>query len=71
MHVVKVPLWPWFFQHFGLAGNLGLERGGNFIGEIFEVDGRETLGRDGVELHFVAGGNAEQANLAGGVIHAD
>ena len=43
----------------------------SILGEIFQVDGREGLGADGVELDFVAGGDAEQADLARGVVHGN
>ena len=40
-------------------------------GEILEVEGRQFVGGDGIELDFVAGRDAEQANLFGGIFDTD
>ena len=51
--------------------NLRLERLRHCAGEILEVDGRKRVGAHGVELHFIAGGNAKQTDLSRCVIHRD
>src|ERR1039457_1410414 len=53
----------------GQPGELRLQLGYHVQGEVLEVDGREWFGADSVELHLVASGDAEQANLPRRAIH--
>ena len=54
----------------GEPGDLRLQNRAEAGREILEVDGGEAISGNGVELDFVAGGNAEQADLGGGTINS-
>lgn len=53
----------------GQPGNLRRERLRDLAGEIFEIDRRENLCGNRVELNLVARGHAEHADLICGTLH--